>query len=168
MEQLHPQSSLASYQSFVPPLSNSDHSAWCGTVSQVEKRYASVIHTWSPSAKWSRSKYHRRIWSLPACSHTRIVHLVANLHSLFNVIFRRSNSLLHAAAYCPAALVQTIFFDSSLSCFSFCGYNNMFGDRHIKQYFVEDHICALVVGSLRLRFISDHICEDMIRTICCD
>jgi len=49
---------------------------------------------------------------------------------------------LHAAAHCPSALVQTIFCDSSLSCFSFRGYNNMFGDRHLKQYFVEDHTCA--------------------------
>jgi len=109
-----------------------------------------------------------RIWSLPARSHTRIVHLVANLCSLFNVIFRRSNSLLHAAAHCPSALVQTIFCDSSLFCFSFCGYNNMFGDRHLKQYFVEEHFCAVVVRSLRLHSISDHICEDLIRTICCD
>ena len=48
----------------------------------------------------------RRIWSLPACSHTCIVYLVANLRSLFNVIYRRSNSLLHAAAHCPSMLVQ--------------------------------------------------------------
>ena len=61
------------------------------------------------------NKMLRRIWSLPACSHTHIVHLVANLRSLFNVIYRRSNSLLHAAAHCPSALVQTIYCDSSLS-----------------------------------------------------
>jgi len=114
------------------------------------------------------NKILRRIWGLPACSHTRIVHLVANLRSLFNVIYCRFNSLLHAAAHCPSALVQTIFCDSSLSCFSFCGYNNMFGDRHLKQYFVENHICAVVVRSLHLHSISDRICEDMIRTICCD
>ena len=76
--------------------------------------------------------------------------------------------MLHAAAHCPSVLVQTIFCDSSLSYFSFCGYNNMFGDRHLKQYFVEDHICAVVVRSLRLHSASDHVCEDMIRTICCD
>jgi len=44
----------------------------------------------------------------------------------------------------------------------------MLGDRHLKQYFVEDHICAVVVRSLRSHSISDHICEDMIQTICCD
>ena len=48
---------------------------------------------------------------------------------------------------------------------AFAEYINMFGDRHLKQYFVEDHICAVVVRSLRLHSISDHICEDMIRTI---
>ena len=43
-----------------------------------------------------------RIWSLSPRSHSRIVHLVANLHSLFNVIYRRSKSLLFAATQCPS------------------------------------------------------------------
>ena len=46
------------------------------------------------------NKILRRIWSLSSRSHSRIVHLVANLHSLFNVIYRRSKSLLFAAAQC--------------------------------------------------------------------
>ena len=36
------------------------------------------------------NKILRRIWSLPLRSHSRIAHLVANLHSLFNVIYRCS------------------------------------------------------------------------------
>jgi len=46
-----------------------------------------------------------RTLKLPSISsHTRIVHLLANLRSLFNVIYHRSNSLLHAAAHCPSML----------------------------------------------------------------
>jgi len=44
----------------------------------------------------------------------------------------------------------------------------MFGDRHLQQYFVEDHIYAVVVRSLHLHSSYDHVCEDMIQTICCD
>ena len=51
------------------------------------------------------NKILRRIWSLSPRSHSHIVHLVANLHSLFNVIYRRSKSLLFAAAQCPSPFV---------------------------------------------------------------
>ena len=95
------------------------------------------------------NKILRRIWSLPLRSHSLIVYLVANLHSLFNVIYCRSNSLLFATTQCPSLFVCTIFHDSSLFCSLFCGYNNMFGNRHIKQYYVEDFICAAVIRSLR-------------------
>jgi len=128
----------------------------CPALRNIEVAFNKILH---------------RIWSLPACNHTRIVHLVANLCSLFNVIYCHSNSLLHAAAHCPSVLVQTIFCDSFLSCFSFCGYNNKFGDHHLKQYFVEDHTCAVVVRSLHLHSSSDHVCENIIYviwTMCCD
>ena len=88
-----------------------------------------------------------RIGSLFPCSHSRIVHLVANLHNLFNVIYCRSKSLLFAAAQCPSLFVCTVFHDSSLYCFSFCGYNTMFGSGHIKQYYPDDIICAAVIRS---------------------
>ena len=55
----------------------------------------------------------RRIWRLPSRSHTGIVHLVANLDSLFNFVFRRSNSLRYAAAKCPSVLVQSVFLQST-------------------------------------------------------
>ena len=66
------------------------------------------------SALWSLScpaLYHidvafnkvlRRIWHLPSRSHTGIVHCTANLDSLYNLIYRRSNSLLSAALKCPS------------------------------------------------------------------
>ena len=99
------------------------------------------------------NKILHRIWSLPLRSHSCIVHLVANLHSLFNVIYCCSNSLLLAATQCPSLFVRTIFHDSSLFCFSFCGYNTMFGSRHIKQYYVKDFICAAVNQLLALIMI---------------
>ena len=55
------------------------------------------------------NKLLRRIWHLPYRSHTGIVHLVANLDSLFNLVYRRSNSLVYAAAKCPSALVRSVF-----------------------------------------------------------
>ena len=94
------------------------------------------------------NKILRRIWHLPNCSHTGIVHLVAKLYSLFNVVYHRSNSLLRATAKCPSVLVQTIR-DSSVTCFSFCGYIAMFATRHLKIYHEQYRECATVVRDLR-------------------
>ena len=115
------------------------------------------------------NKILRRFWSLSPRRHSRIVHLVANLHSLFNVIYRRSKSLLFAAAQCPSLVVRTVFRDSSLYCFSFHGYNIMFGSRHIKHYYAEIIVCAAVIRSLRQSVAdSNSDSEQIIRTISCD
>ena len=114
------------------------------------------------------NKILRRIWRLPNRSHTGIVHLVAKLDSLFNVTFRRSNSLLRAASECPSVLVQTVFRDASSACFSFCGYNSMFGHRHLKGYDSQYETCAAVIRAFRCLPYNNHDNEEMIRTISCD
>lgn len=86
-----------------------------------------------------------RIWCLPYRSHTGIVHLVANLDSLYNLVYRRSNSLLCAAVKCPSLLVRTIFSQSVSSCYSFCGYNSMYGLCHLKCYVTQYRLCASVI-----------------------
>ena len=43
----------------------------------------------------------------------------------------------------------------------------MFDDCHLKEHYFEDHLCAAVVKSLCLHSTSDHVCEDMVWTICC-
>ena len=91
----------------------------------------------------------RKIWKLPRRSHTGIVHSVANLYSLLNVVPLRSNRLLLSAMKCSSMLVKQIFSDSSSFCFSFSGYNYMFGSRHIKHYHTLDKLCASVIRSLR-------------------
>ena len=58
----------------------------------------------------------RRIWNLPSHSHTRIVHLIARLHSLYNVVFHRSLALLRAALTSPSQLVRIVFCESSSVC----------------------------------------------------
>ena len=114
------------------------------------------------------NKILRRIWHLPNCSHTGIVHLVAKLDSLFKVTFRRSNSLLRAASECPSLLVQTVFRDASSTCFSFCGYNSMFGHCHLKGYDSQYETCAAVIRAFRCLPYNNHDNEEMIRKISCD
>ena len=106
----------------------------------------------------------RRIWCLPYRSNTGIVHLVANLNSLFNLVFRQFNSLWYAAAKCPSALVQSVFLQSASTCYSYLGYNTMFGSRHRKKYDVQYRVCALVIRLLHSCSCLDCDYELMIET----
>ncbi len=90
----------------------------------------------------------RRIWSLPARTHTGILHSVACLHSILNVVLARSHTLLQAALRCPSPTVQTVFSDSASLCYTFCGFNKLFGYRYCKIYNDNDHIRADVIRNL--------------------
>ena len=117
------------------------------------------------------NKILRKIWNLPRHSHTRILHSVANLSSLFNIVSLRSHRLLLSALNSSSWLVKQIFSDSSSLCCSFCGYNFMFGSQHFKTYFEQDKLCADVIRSLRCSHNSVSLSpdyEDMIMTISCD
>ncbi len=95
------------------------------------------------------SKILRKIWRLNYRSHTAIVHLVARLDSLFNVVYRRSNSLLFADSKSPSALVRAVFRDSASVCYSCSGYNNLFGTSHLQIYDPHSQLCANVIRSVR-------------------
>ena len=95
------------------------------------------------------NKILRKIWHLHYRSHTAIVHLVAKLDSLFNVVYHRSNSLLFSASKCPSILVRAVFRDSATVCYSFSGYNKLFGVSHIKTYDKQYQLCANVIRAIR-------------------
>ena len=114
------------------------------------------------------NKILRKIWHLHYRSHSAIVHLVAKLVSLFNVVYRRSNSLLSAASNCPSMLVRTVFRDSATVCYSFSGYNKLFGGTHLKTYDPQYLICADVIRALRCCSPQVQNFEDMILTLSCD
>ena len=113
------------------------------------------------------NKILRRIWRIPNRSHTGIIHPVARLDSLFNVVSRRSNSLRLAASRCSSTFVQSIFQSSALSCYSFCGYNSMFASQHLKVYPEQYRCCATVVRAIRSSACSPDY-EQLIQTISCD
>ena len=114
----------------------------------------------------------RKIWKLPRRSHTGIVHSVAYLYSLLNVVSLRSYCLLLSAMNCSSLFVKHIFSDSSSFCFSFCFSSfcfSMFGSWHIKHYHTHDKIYASVIRSLRCKSIYlRQEYEEMIVTISCD
>ena len=117
------------------------------------------------SLEISYNKILRRIWSLPARSHTTIVHHVARLPSLFNLIRSRSLSLLRTANLCSSHLVWSLFHQSSLCCYTFCGFNSLFGQRYLKHCNQQYAECADIIRSFRLKGQSNSDVEHVIRTI---
>ena len=88
---------------------------------------------------------------------------------LTGIIIRRSTCRLTAkplANKCPSILAQSVFLKSVSICHSFCGYNTLYGSRHLKRYDVQYRLCASVIRSLCSCFPPDH--ELVIKTISCD
>ncbi len=82
------------------------------------------------------------------------------MFSSFNVVYRRSNSLLFAASKSPSALVRAVFRDSASVCYSCSGYNNLFGTSDLKIYDPHSQLCANVIRSVRCSPFSDNSFED--------
>ena len=93
----------------------------------------------------------RKIWSLPRHSHTGIVHTgivhsVARLESIYNIVVIRSRSLLASARRSKCALISDLFSECAQSAYTALGYNNLFGGKHLKCYTVDDELCAALYG----------------------
>ena len=80
------------------------------------------------------NKILRRIWHLPARCHTAIVHSVAGLQSIFNIVRSQSIVLFRAAKACPSNTVRHVFNKSKKLVFTSTGFNAIFGDRFFKVY----------------------------------
>ena len=116
------------------------------------------------------NKVLRRIWNLPANSHTRIVHCTARLTCLFNTIFSRSFSLLRSALACPSFPASYIFRASSGLVYTCVGFNTICGNPYKKVYFSEDMFCANVIRNIRLSYghLSNVELEHIVRVVSSD
>lgn len=90
----------------------------------------------------------RRIWSLPRNCHTRILHCVARIPSLFNKIHHLSNGLWLKASVYASSLVNCIFAACSSLVFTNTGFNRLYGHRYCKDYSPEIFFTASCVHHL--------------------
>ena len=97
-----------------------------------------------------------KIWSLPRHSHTGIVHSVARLESIYNIVVIRSRSLLASARGSKCALISDLFSECAQSAYTALGYNNLFGGKHLKCYTVDDER-RIVPGALLKLLVKDKL-----------
>ena len=83
--------------------------------------------------------------------HTAVIHSVAELKSVFNLLYCRFLKLVSIAFNHNSLLVQSVFRFSIQSCF--IGYNFLHGSCHDKQYSDFEVGCSKVVRELRTAYI---------------
>ena len=140
-------------------------------VSHCLSLYGSVL--WSLKNKQLKSleiafnNILRKIWKLPRQCHTRILHLTANVQSLFNKIISMFSSFLSRALLLDSTLCNHVFLSSSLLSFTPVGYNEFYMQNFVKSYSNDDIICAnSVLGNLYFDTIDST--NSILFSVCCD
>ena len=91
----------------------------------------------------------RRIWSLPRHCHTGILHSVAKLQSIYNVVVSRSAKLLASASGSTSCLISDLFSESARCAYCFIGYNTKYGYKHLKTYSESKRLCGSFIRDAR-------------------
>ena len=124
----------------------------------------------SPSIKLievTLNKLLRKLWCLPRISHSSIVHCVAQIDTISAIIHSRFLSLLSSSLTSSSSLVQSVFSVSSQLMYSFSGYNNIFGSKHLIDYSSTDLCIADIVRKVRHLYGFNSPCEGLICYVTC-
>ena len=80
------------------------------------------------------NKILRKIWHLPPRSHSSIVHIVAQVNTVKNLLYYRFLTFLKNTLSSPSPLVRSVFHDTCHLAYFFNGYNSRYGHTHLKFY----------------------------------
>ena len=94
------------------------------------------------------NKILRKVWNLPRHSHTAIVHCVALVPTVCNLLYKRFCSLYSCALSSSSLLVKSIFNDCRQLVYTFSGYNHMSGHQHLRVFNDEDYNIASCITPL--------------------
>ena len=95
------------------------------------------------------NKILRNIWHLPPRSHTAIVHCVAQVDTISNLLYKRFQSFLSRSLSSSSPLINTIFNESSYCIYSFTGYNAFFRHKHIRVSLYRPNTQLCVISNMR-------------------
>lgn len=86
----------------------------------------------------SMNKLLRILWCLPMRSHLSIVHCAAQIDTISDIVFYHSLSLLPSSLRSPSPLAYSVFSHASRLVYTFIGYNNLCGSKHLVNYSSSD------------------------------
>ena len=113
----------------------------------------------------------RRIWKLPRRCHTRILHKVSHMESLFNRTLLLSDRFTTRNCRSKSNFIRESFMRSKSMIFTPTDINTLCERKqYIKEYSNEDLMCAVYIRYLRLycERDMDFDVESVIHTVCCD
>ena len=111
------------------------------------------------------NKILRKLWC-PRHSHRRIVHCVAETTCITNLICKRFFAF-YKKALLGSYLVRSVYYKSSILCYTFTGYNVCAGEDHLFSYQPNDYFMSNIVRTFRCVYGSKSPFEDVIRDISC-
>ena len=115
----------------------------------------------------SLNKLLRKIWNLPYNSHTGILHCVAHVSTISNIIYNSSLSMF-SSAMTSSNLVKYIFIGSSKLVYSSTGYNFLYyGHEHLRFFSDNDHCTASIIRDFRHVYGLFSPCEEIIQSLSC-
>ena len=85
---------------------------------------------------------------------------------LFHLICKRFFSF-YKKALLGSYLVRSVYYKSSILCYTFTGYNVCAGEDHLFSYQPNDYIMSNIVRTFRCVYGSKSPFEDVIRDISC-
>ena len=95
------------------------------------------------------------------------MHCVAQIDTILAIVFSRFLSLLSSSLTLLSSLVQSVFCLSSQLMYSFSGYNNIFGSKHLVDYSSTDLCIADIVRKVRHLYGFNSPCEGLISYVTC-
>ena len=96
------------------------------------------------------------------------MHCISQIDTISAFIFNRSHSLLSSSLTSSSSLVRSIFSASSQCVYSFIGYNNIYGSKHLITYSFSDLYISDIVCRIRHLYGCQSHCEDFISYISCN
>ena len=92
----------------------------------------------------------RKIWNLPRCCHSAILHRVAGVSSIYNMIITRCRKLVASARRAGSHLLSDVFTEATTLVYTNVGYNSFYADRHWKSYSDSEELCARFICDARM------------------
>ena len=118
--------------------------------------------------KFGLNKLLQKLWCLPRTSHSSIVHCISQIDTISAFIFNCSHSLLSSSLTSSTSLVRSIISASSQCVYSFIGYNNIYGSKHLITYYFSDLYIFDRVRRIRYLYGCHSHCEVFISYTTCN
>ena len=96
------------------------------------------------------NKILRKVWNLPLRAHSSVVHCIARVPSVKNIILSRFDRFLSSISQLTSPIVSLIFDQVAVLPYNFLGYNNLYGETYFTMYSSLDQDISSFIRSINM------------------